>query len=177
MANTVINPGNKETVYGGPAPASGGTVYNGVTPNAGAGTVYSPSRQAGAPVPAAAHSGAAKGSGIFFLIAGFSVINTLLLLASSPFVLALGLAATRVSPHAPMATIVVLNVIAVGLFVLLGFFVRQGSKAALLAGMLLYGGDTILLLLSGNPALHIPSIVVHAIFLVSMFKALSQFQD
>ena len=73
-----------------------------------------------------------------------------------------------------MPAVVVLNIIAVGIFVMLGLFVRNGSKAALVIGMVLYGGDTALLLAGGDAAVHIPSIIVHAIFLVSMFKALSQ---
>lgn len=171
------------TVYDGPAmkPPAGGTVYGGPAPGATAQggfspeTVYNPARLAGAqPASTTTHPGAAKGAGIFFLIAGFSVINSVLIFAHAPFVLALGLAVTRVGAEVAMATVVVLNIIAVGIFVMLGLFVRHGSKTALVIGMLLYGGDTALLVAGGDAAVHIPSILVHAIFLIGMFKALSQ---
>jgi hypothetical protein len=155
---------------------TGGTVYGGP---GGAGTVYNPRQTTAQPqaIPAH-HAGAAKGSVFFFLIAGLSVINTLLILAHAPFVMALGLAVTRLfGPEAPMANILFLNVIAVGVLVLLGVFVRHGSKAALLIGMLLYGGDTALFFLAGNAALHVPSIIVHILFLVGMFKAFGQMES
>jgi hypothetical protein len=173
------------TVYQGPAPQIGGTVYGGqatggtVYSGPGGGTVYNPRQTTVQPqaVPTC-HSGATKGAGLFFLIAGFSVINTLLILAHAPFVMALGLAVTRLfGPEAPMANILFLNVMAVGVLVLLGAFVRQGSKAALLAGMLLYGGDTALFFVVGNAALHVPSIIVHVLFLVGMFKAFGQLEN
>ena len=168
------------TVYDGPAmkPPAGGTVYGGPAPGANGyspETVYNPARQAGTQaVPTTKNPGVAKGAGIFFLIAGFSVINSLLIFAHAPFVLALGLAITRVGTEVAMPAVVVLNIIAVGIFVMLGLFVRNGSKTALVIGMVLYGGDTALLLAGGDAAVHIPSIIIHAVFLVSMFKALSQ---
>lgn len=204
MSNTTTGPdAKKETVYSGPSQPKQGTVYNGPAPSSGtvydgpamkppAGgtvyggpapaangytpqTVYNPARQAGTqPAPTTTHPGVTKGAGIFFLIAGFSVINSVLIFAHAPFVLALGLAITRVGTEVAMPAVVVLNVIAVGIFVMLGLFVRNGSKTALVIGMVLYGGDTALLVAGGDAAVHIPSIIVHAIFLVSMFKALSQ---
>jgi hypothetical protein len=184
-------PPKQGTVYNGQPSAAGGTVYQGPTPQTAgtktggtvyggpaysgpgnSGTVYNPrqtvAQQQAAP---AAHSEAVKGAGLFFLIAGLSVINTLLILAHAPFVMALGLAVTRLfGPEAPMANILFLNAMAVGVVVLLGVFVRHGSKAALLIGMLLYGGDTALFFLVGNAALHVPSIIVHVLFLAGMFK-------
>lgn len=56
----------------------------------------------------------------------------------------------------------------------LGFFAARGARAAFLIGLLLYAGDMAVLLLSANPAVHIVSIVVHAIFLFSIFKAFRQ---
>jgi hypothetical protein len=171
------------TVYGGPAPKAGGTVYGGPNgtaypgPGSSPGTVYNP-RQTAAQQQAVpgGHSEATKAAGIFFLIAGFSVINTLLILAHSPLVLTIGLAVTRISPTAPIEAIAVINVIAVGAMVLLGLFVRQGSKAALVIGMVLYAGDTALLFLDGNAAVHVLSIFVHGIFLIGMFNAFRQME-
>src|SRR5690349_3273260 len=82
------------TVYGGPAPkAAGGTVYSGVGTGStvygnqpGAGTVYNPARQGAAAGPSqtAANPAPSKAGSVFFVIAGFSAINTVLLLASAP---------------------------------------------------------------------------------------------
>jgi hypothetical protein len=184
-------PPKQSTVYNGPPPAAGGTVYQGPTPqvggtktggtvyggSGGAGTVYNPRQTSAQQQAAPASHSETKAAGIFFLIAGFSIINTLLILAHSPFVLTIGLAVTRISPAAPIETIAVMNVIAVGAMILLGIFVRQGSKAALRIGMLLYAGDTALLFLDGKAALHVLSIVVHGVFLFGMFKTFRQIED
>ncbi|HEY2114237.1 MAG TPA: hypothetical protein VGJ51_04070, partial [Candidatus Angelobacter sp.] len=171
------------TVYGGPAPkTAGGTVYNGL--GAGStvygnqqpgGTVYSPARQGAAARPAQAGANAApsKAGSVFFIIAGFSAINTVLLLASAPFVMAIGLAVTRIRAEGQMGVVLALNAVVIGIFVALGFFASRGSKAAFIIGLLLYAGDTALLLLD-NPALHIVSIIVHGLFLFSIFKGLRQ---
>src|SRR5215469_3992120 len=73
------------TVYGGPAPKAAETVYNG--PGAGStvygnqpasGTVYNPARQGAVarPAQAAANAAPSKAGSVFFIIAGFSAINT-----------------------------------------------------------------------------------------------------
>lgn len=203
MSNTTFDPGaKKETVYNGPGPeprqanapsaSTGGTVYGSVpsAPNAsfnnglGAGstvynnpgpssTIYNPPRQNAVRTVTPATSGGVKGN-IFYLIAGFSVINTLLIVGKAPFIFALGLAITRVPAEGQLGPVLVLNAIAVGVFALLGFFAARGAKAAYLIGLLLYAGDTGLLLLSDNPAVHIVSIVFHGIFLFSIFKSYRQ---
>ena len=167
------------TVYGGPAPRTGGTAYGG--PNGTAysgsgspGTVYNPRQNAAQPV-VKSNAAATKGASIFFVIAGFSVINTLLIVLGSPIVLGIGLTTSKIG-EAQMAGIILINVLVIGTFVLLGIFARHGSKAAFLIGMLLYGADTALLLLD-NPALHIPGIVVHGLFLAGLFKAFNQLES
>lgn len=175
------------TVYGGlapgtnggmvsKAPASGETIYSG--PGTG-GTVYNPARQnpAAQPVKPATNTGGAKGGAIFFVIAACSAINTLLILASAPVVLAIGLAVTQSRTTGDIAPVLVRNAIAIGVFVALGVFAMKGNKAAFVVGLLLYAGDTALLLLSGDAALHLPSIVVHGIFLFSIFKAFRQLES
>jgi hypothetical protein len=151
---------------------AGGTVYGN---QPAAGTVYNPARQgaAGSPVQPAANPAPSKAGSVFFVIAGFSAINTVLLLASAPFVMAIGLAVTRIRAEGAMGAVLALNAVVIGIFVALGFFASRGSKAAFIIGLLLYAGDTALLLLD-NPALHIVSIVVHGIFLFSIFKGLRQ---
>src|SRR5205823_2015010 len=124
------------TVYGGTAPkAAGGTVYNGL----GAGstvygnqeasaTVYSPARQnaAAGPALAGANSGSSKAGSVFFIIAGFSAINTVLTLAGAPFVLAIGLAVTRIRAEGEMGAVLAINAVAFGIFAALGFFASRG---------------------------------------------------
>jgi hypothetical protein len=172
----------KETVYGGPGPnTNGGTVYNGP---ASGGTVYqgpglsgvqgrSPATRA---VQAAPKTGGARGGVIFFTIAGFSALNTVLMLAKAPFVLAIGLAITRMRVDGQLGPVLVMNAIAIGVFVVLGIVTGKGSKAAFLIGFLLYGADTALLLLSGNAGLHVSSIVVHGLFLFYLVKAFRQIE-
>ncbi|HET8890018.1 MAG TPA: hypothetical protein VFQ41_14040 [Candidatus Angelobacter sp.] len=171
------------TVYGGPAPkTAGGTVYNGLGEGGtvygnqpAAGTVYSPAQSAVArPAQAGANAAPSKAGSVFFVIAGFSALNAILTLASAPFVMAIGLAVTRIRAEGQMGAMLAVNAVAIGIFVALGFFASRGSKAALLIGLLLYAGDTALLLLSENPALHVVSIIVHGIFLFSIFKGFRQ---
>jgi hypothetical protein len=169
------------TVYGGTAPnANGGTVYNGMGTGSTvygnqqtAGTVFSPARQSATTPTAQASASAApsKAGSVFFVIAGFSAINTLLLLVSAPFVMAIGLAVTRIRAEGQTGAVLAINAVVIGIFVALGFFASRGSKAAFIIGLLLYAGDTALLLLD-NPALHVVSIIVHGIFLFSIFKGL-----
>ena len=187
------------TVYRGPAPAPGGTVYNGpeVKPPARAGgtvytgpapggqvysgpgnsgTVYNP-RQIAQPM-AQPNSAATKGAGFFFLIAGLSVLNMLLVIAHAPFILAVGLAVvTLFGPASHVENSMLLNVVAIGITVLIGFFVRQGSKPALLIGMLLYAADAALFIIVGDAAPHVMSIVAHGIFLIGMFRIFTQLEN
>jgi hypothetical protein len=170
------------TVYGGSAPKAAGTVYNGLDADSAvygnqpaSATVYNPARQGAVARPAQTRANAApsKAGSVFFIIAGFSAINTILLLAGAPFVMAIGLAVTRIRAEGQMGTVLAINAVVIGIFVALGFFASRGSKAAFIIGLLLYAGDTALLLLD-NPALHVVSIIVHGIFLFSIFKGLRQ---
>ena len=156
------------TVYGGPAP--GGTVYSGPAP---AGTVYNPTAAA-QPGPIAGtavaqgSAAAARGARIFFLIAGFTGINVVLMFVGIRF--AIGLSTTS------MNNALALSALGAGIFVTLGIFARNGSKAAFLIGMLLYGGDLALLILN-NPGIHILSILIHGLFLFYLFSAFRQLPE
>jgi hypothetical protein len=180
-------PAAGSTVYNGPearpaAARSGGTVYSGPAPGGPAysgpgnsGTVYNP-RQAAQPM-AQPNSVAAKGAGLFFLVAGFSALNMLLVMAHAPFILAVGLAVvTLYGPASPVENSMLLNIVAIGVVVLIGFFVRQGSKPALLIGMLLYAADAALFLIVGDAAPHIMSIVAHGLFLIGMLRVFTQLE-
>jgi len=184
------------TAFRGPAPAPGGTVYNGPQASpaparsggavysgpgqvysgpGNSGTVYNP-RQIAPPI-AQPNSAANKGAGLFFLIAGFSVLNMLLVIAHAPFILAVGLAVvTLYGPASPVENSMLLNIVAIGIVLLIGFFVRQGSKPALLIGMLLYAADAALFIIIGDPAPHIMSIVAHGLFLMGMFRVFTQLE-
>ena len=173
-------PGTTGTVYNGPTggtvyngPASGGTVYNGPT----AGTVYNPRQSVSRPVLSGSDPAAVKGSNYFFAIAVFSALNAVLMLAGASVVLGSGVTTSKVSAQGAMTAILVVNVVIVGIFVLLGIAARSGSKPAFIIGMVIYGADTALLLLSGHPELHIVGFVVHGIFLVGLFNAFRQLQN
>ena len=173
MPSTTTGTGmQKETVYGGPGtqPNGGGTVYQGPGLS-GATTRPSVTPR---PVQRQANAGGFTSGNVFFVIAAFSAINAVLILSKAPIVFALGLAITRVPADTPFGFVVVLNAIAIGTFVALGFFAARGVKAAFIIGLLLYAGDTAVLLLSPNPAVHVISIVFHGIFLFTIFKAFRQ---
>jgi hypothetical protein len=161
------------TVYNGPTPNSGGTVYNGPTPgmpNYGpAGTVYNPRQMSPQPQLRSNDPAGVQGANFFFAIAIFTAIRTAMIASGSA---ALGLGPTVSSDQ--MSMIVLINILIIGVFVLIGIFARHGSKAAFLIGMLLYGADTVLLLMSANPAAHVSGIVVHVIFLLGLVKYFRQ---
>jgi hypothetical protein len=117
--------------------------------------------------------GAAKGAKIFYVIAGFTAINTVLMFIGMRF--AIGVGNFRLN-GATLGTIVLMNLIGAGVFVLLGVFTQGGSKLAFLTGMLLYAGDLALLVMN-DPGLHIISIVIHGLFLFYLFSAFRELPD
>lgn len=178
---TVYNgpaPATQGTVYNGPSiPTRGGTVYNGPSPG---GTVYNrpaPSvaapRYGSRPAAATINVGAGKGAKIFYTIAGFTAINTVLMFIGIRF--AIGVGNFRLI-GATQSTIILVNLIGAGVFVLLGVFTQGGSKIAFLTGMLLYAGDLVLLLMN-DAGLHIISIVIHGLFLFYLFSAFRELPD
>jgi hypothetical protein len=117
--------------------------------------------------------GAARGAKIFYTIAAFTAINTVLMFVGIRF--AIGVGNFRLI-GATLSTIILVNLVGAGLFVLLGVFTQGGSKIALLTGMLLYAGDLVLLLMNDS-GLHIVSIVIHGLFLFYLFSAYREFAD
>jgi hypothetical protein len=173
------------TVYGGPTiQTSEGTVYNGpvVPPRGGgyngsaAGTAYpSHGSISHLKTPAASAAHAHKSGNVFFLIALLSILNTVLAMSGAGIALALGLGITRMFDAAlaqggSFGSVLAVNALVASVFVLIGVFARQGKGAAILVGLLLYAGDTVLLAIDGV-ALHIPSLVVHAIFLFIIYRS------
>jgi hypothetical protein len=175
----------KETVYDGPIPpqySANRPVKEAVYGGSGAGTVYGGTNtgvQRGAAVPS---SDTNKQANVFFLIAGFSLLNTLLLTSGAAAATAIGLGITRVVLSYTLANggdttpVFLLSGLLIAVFVALGIFARRGRSTAFLIGLLLYGADTAVLCVDGI-ALHIPSIVIHAIFLVGMFKGYRATQE
>ncbi|HLJ28435.1 MAG TPA: hypothetical protein VKY85_17110 [Candidatus Angelobacter sp.] len=160
----------KETVYGDPG--APGTLYGG---SGAGGTVYNPAKSAGARAETVPSDTLKKTANVFFVIAGFSLINVFLLTSGARFATAIGLGVTRVflkqtlTSGGKTAPVFLLTALLIAVFVGLGVFARRGSGAAFLAGLLLYGADTAILCWDGF-GLHVPSIVIHAIFLLSMFQ-------
>jgi hypothetical protein len=181
MAGTTLGQGKGPgTIYSGPGPVgsigpgAGGTVYSG--PSTG-GTVYNGPAASGAAAPTAAGrtqpsvgGGAVRGARIFFAIAAFTAINVVLIFAGIRF--AIGLGATRIAGPS-LGSFVVVSLLGAAVFAALGILAKNGSKPAFLIGMLLYGGDLVLLVLT-NPALHIISIVIHGLFLFYLITAFRQ---
>jgi len=164
------------TVYNGPS--NGGTVYNG--PSAGGAVYGGPATGATTTRPVAANAAAAtgdvaaaKGARIFYLIAAFTGINAVLIFVGIRF--AIGLGAPQVFATS-LSSFLVASVLGAGIFVGMGMFVKRGSKPVFLIGMLLYAGDLVLLVMN-NPALHIISIGIHALFLFYLFSAYRQLPE
>jgi hypothetical protein len=170
-------PPAKGTVYNGPSvPPAGGTVYNGPAPG---GTVYNgpaagatTSRYAARPGATAVHAGAKRGASIFYVIAGFTALRTVLLFMG---VQQLTLGANRMVAG-DTTSILTVNVVIIGIFVALGAFTQRGHKLALLIGMALYAVDTALLLL-GDISANVVYIGLHVLFLYYLFSAYRQFAD
>lgn len=177
--------GTTGTIYGGPTPPppAGGTVYGGPVvggtiyggpPNAG--TVYNgaPARSTTARPgieSGTVHAGARKGARVFYVLAAFTALRTVLLFFG---VQQLTLGANRAVADS-LQMVLVVNLVVVAILVLLGIFTGNGSKIALLIGMVLYGVDTALLFLDPGP--NVVYIVVHGIFLYYLFNAYRQFAD
>jgi hypothetical protein len=167
----------KGTVYNGPSvPSTGGTVYNGPAvggtvnggPTAGAATP----RYSAGPAATAINVGAKKGANLFYVIAGFTALRTVLLFTG---VQQLTLGANRMFAG-DMTSILMVNAVVIGIFVLLGVFTQRGSKVALMIGMALYVIDTVLLLM-GDVTANVIYIGVHVLFLYYLFNAYRQFAD
>jgi hypothetical protein len=190
MAGTDLGQSGKVgTVYDGPTPATQGTVYSGPAASPAGGTVYNgPSNSgtvyngpgatgaiggAGAQQPRVSSTGAVRGSRIFFYIAGFTGLNTILMFVGVRFAIGLGVAEFV---GQSVGSIVLVNLLAAGVFALLGVFAKQENKTVFLVGMLLYGGDLVLLVLN-NPERSIISIIFHGLFLFYLFTAFRQLPE
>jgi len=109
---------------------------------------------------------------VFYVIAGFTILRSALAFAGFQAATA---GSTSPNNTAPAALLVGALIVA-GIFALLGFLTKRGSKIALVIGVLLYGVDLVFLIL-GNPSSHIVSIGIHGLILFYLFRAFSQFAD
>lgn len=188
MSNAGFGQGPKtETVYGGPAPAARGTVYGGPTTQTAEGTVYN--GPVGGTVyqgPAAtptigprsatrtgitSNAAAVRGARIFYLVAGMTVLRTVLIFAGVQI-----LTKTANLQGPAMMALVAVNATVVAIFVLLGFFAQRGSKIAFLIGMLIYAADLVLLLVN-NAVSNVFSIVIHGLVLYYLFSNFRQLPE
>jgi hypothetical protein len=92
-----------------------------------------------------------SGASWFYWIAGFSIVNSILVATGSQWGFALGLGITTVTDAlaaglggAAQAVGVALNFIACGILVFFGFFAGKGRAWAFIIGMILLGLDTVL---------------------------------
>jgi hypothetical protein len=93
-----------------------------------------------------------SGAGWFYWIAGFSIINSILILTGQEWGFALGLGVTSiidaiaagVETGAARIVAIVMDLLAAGLVVLFGFFASKGHGWAFIIGMVLLALDTAL---------------------------------
>jgi hypothetical protein len=100
-----------------------------------------------------------KGIGWFFWIAGLSLVNTISFLSGANIAFVIGLGATQVvdaltgalaTRMVESATLirvigVAINLVIAGLFVLFGFLGRKRNRGMIIAGMVLYLADAVLM--------------------------------
>lgn len=98
-----------------------------------------------------------SGAGWFYWIAGFSLVNSVVLFCGGDISFVVGLGITMLADVVGgelggMAVILaaVFNVIVAGVFVVFGLYGRKGRRWAFLVGMILYGLDGLLLLAAGD---------------------------
>ncbi|SRR5579871_421941 len=117
------------------------------------------------------------GGRLFFMIAGFSVVNSLLSLMSAGFRFIIGLGITQfvaaIARESSRGTAVMVSLavtaLAAGFFFLMGVFTRQGQKWSLILGIVLYALDGALLLLWKDWL----SIAFHGYFIYCLIQTLS----
>jgi hypothetical protein len=96
-----------------------------------------------------------KGATWLFLIAGLSLVNTVLAVSGSDWTFLGGLGITaiaslvavKIGTTTSQVIALIINLWAAGLFVSLGWFARKGQKWAFITGMVVYAVDGVLVLL------------------------------
>jgi hypothetical protein len=129
------------------------------------------------------------GIGWFFWIAGLSIVNTISYLSGAKFAFVVGLGATQfvdglmagISTQLVQSATLVraigvgIDLVIAGVFVLFGYLGRKRNRGMIVAGMVLYVADAILLAVFKD----FMSVVFHAIALAAIWgglKALDQLE-
>jgi hypothetical protein len=122
-----------------------------------------------------AESSLKSGAGWFIWIAGLSVVNTISAYTGSSWGFAAGLGITQVVDYAAkglgtagLLVGMLINVMAVGFFVLMFVFGRKAQKWAFVTGLIFYGLDTLLVLALGIWF----GLAIHALGLWGMVRGL-----
>jgi len=124
-----------------------------------------------------------SGANWFFWIAGLSIINSASSLTGSSWHFVIGLSVTQFidgvarSIHGPYGNMfrmiaLMMDIGFVALFASLGLWAKQKSSAGFILGMILYGFDSLMLLLIGS----VIGIVFHVLALVFIFRGLQSLQ-
>ena len=95
-----------------------------------------------------------KGANWLFLIAGLSLVNTVILVSGADWMFLGGLGITTIASAIAVKSgatfqlvALLINLWAAGLYICLGLFARKGHKWAFITGMIFYGVDAIAVLL------------------------------
>ena len=101
-----------------------------------------------------ATAGAKRGANWFYLIAGLSLVNTVVALSGGRFHFVLGLGITEITDafRAPQARMIGygIDLLVLGFFVMCGYFAGKLKKWAFVMGMAFYLLDGVLMLLAQN---------------------------
>lgn len=116
------------------------------------------------------------GANWFYWIAGLSAINSAIVLSGSNWHFLAGLGITDIIAYAAQkagstGTLIgiVLNALALGVFVMFGVFANKNQTWAFVVGMLFYGLDALIFLVFGPEFL---SLAFHAFALFQIFKGM-----
>jgi hypothetical protein len=116
------------------------------------------------------------GANWFYWIAGLSAVNSAVVLSGSNWHFLAGLGITDIIAYAAQkagstGTLIgiVLNGLALGVFVMFGVFANKRQTWAFIAGMLFYGLDALIFLVLGPEIL---SLAFHAFALFQIFKGM-----
>ncbi len=109
----------------------------------------------------------------FYLIAGLSIVNSLLQFAGVQFTLTVGLgytqivdAFTQLDYGVAPSTALFVDVLIAGLFAAFGYFGRNGIRRIFIVGMALYAFDGLFFLATGA----IFSVLIHGVVLFQLYK-------
>src|SRR5258708_34931456 len=119
-----------------------------------------------------------RGAGWFDVIAGLSVVNAILaMMGSWVFLAGLGISTIAGRLSGPTVGFIV-ALVAAGVFVVLGYFTKQGEKWALVMGIVFYGLDTALVLLRVPQAWLMIAFHAYALFMIAKtFSAIKLYEQ